>query len=178
MLHRDHGSVDKWIEPEFSIQDVKKLSNGNLTPFVFNINCQGGMFQMPSGFTSTEYPDGCLAENFLKKENGGCIGIFAASHNSKTYANEAFTLEMFSLIWPDANFKYSFPDYVPSSKSYESFSRVGELLQGAFLKLRETYSSSINALYNQEVFHCFGDPTMAMYTKQSSHFNISMSRKE
>src|SRR5262249_25189984 len=41
-LHRDHGWEDGWLNPEFTTTNViNDLSNGDLLPVVFSVNCAG-----------------------------------------------------------------------------------------------------------------------------------------
>lgn len=44
-LHRDHGWEDGWVDPGFTTTNViNDLSNGELQPVVFSVNCASGLF--------------------------------------------------------------------------------------------------------------------------------------
>lgn len=79
VLHRDHGSEIAWGDPYFDINHINQLSNGNLLPVVFSINCSTGEFK---------YNQTCFAEAFLRKQNGGCVAIFGASEMSFSGYND------------------------------------------------------------------------------------------
>ena len=57
------------------------------------MSCQTGKF---------DYSSNCFAETFLKKGNGGCVGIIAASEISFSGYNDILTETMFDAIWPDS----------------------------------------------------------------------------
>lgn len=94
IFHRDHGAVTEWIAPNFKNTHVNQLNNGNKLPVVFSMNCKTGRY----------FNDTCLAEAFLSKENGGSVGIFAATETSFSGYNDALALGMFEALWPNPSF--------------------------------------------------------------------------
>ena len=44
MNHRDHGFEDGWGDPYFDTGHVSGLTNGELLPVVFSLNCLTGRF--------------------------------------------------------------------------------------------------------------------------------------
>ena len=87
MLHRDHGLVDCWENPYFSVKHVDMLQNGDLLPVVFCVNCDNGAFQAD-----------CLAERFLRKQGGGAVAVIAASDISYSGYNDALACGLFDAI--------------------------------------------------------------------------------
>lgn len=168
VLHRDHGDVDKWEAPQFTQQDIANLTNGNLQPVVFSINCLTGKFD-----------ENCFAETFLRKANGGCVAIYAATKESYMGYNDALTGGMFDAIWPDPGL------YIKIPKTFDTISetpaptyRLGQILNQGKARLSDTYGL-VNGLtiYTKDIFHCFGDPSMMMYTEKPKPFtNVSVIR--
>ncbi len=67
-----HGSKTSWVTSGFSNSNVNALSNGNKLPFIFSVACVNGDFQSGGD---------CFAEAWLKKSNGGAVGMFASTIN-------------------------------------------------------------------------------------------------
>ena len=169
VLHRDHGAVDFWGNPFFYKNHIDSLLNGKKLPVVFSMNCLTGRYNENT----------CFAEKFLRKENGGCVAIFAATETSFSGYNDALTIGMFDAIWPSNGYFKSFPysgDIVLSAlPSY----RLGDILDIGLQEIQTIYSGAFNSAikHTKEIFHCFGDPTMEMYTDTPTPFeNISISK--
>ena len=50
VLHRDHGSSSGWSKPSFRTSDLGSLSNGELLPVIFSVDCASGRFDGTSGW--------------------------------------------------------------------------------------------------------------------------------
>lgn len=50
VLHRDHGGSSGWSKPSFRTSDLGSLSNGELLPVIFSVNCASGRFDGTSGW--------------------------------------------------------------------------------------------------------------------------------
>ena len=81
VIHRDHGWVDGWGDPDFDSGDLGSLTNGNLTPVVYSINCASGLFDnetLNPGAQAWNYGTAVgssyWAEQLLRM-NGGAVGI-------------------------------------------------------------------------------------------------------
>ena len=172
VLHRGHGDVDKWKYPAFSVSDIWSMKNQGAAPIVFSMNCLTGMYQEPEGLMSRNVEIGgttimgCFAEEFLRKANGGCVGIIAASQISYSGYNDVLTMEMFQQIWPDSKFKYAFPNYSPiSCIGRKPIKRMGEVLNAGKLNLSQYYKpKEAYTKYTMYIFHWFGDPSMKIQT--------------
>lgn len=175
VLHRDHGSVSGWGSPTYRQNHVSSLSNGNLLPVVFSMNCQTGMF------TSN-----CFAETFLRKVGGGCVAIYAATQLSYSGQNDVLTTGMFDAIWPDPGLYIKIPyggNSDPSTPTPTPTYALGQILGQGMIRMMETYANAdVDRLeevkYTNEIFHCFGDPSMQIRTACPTEFsNVIISRK-
>ena len=170
VLHLDHGKMEGWIEPHFTLKDISKLANGNLLPVVFSINCLSGKF------------DGnCFAESLLRKPDGGCVAIYAATEISLAGYNDALTTGMFDAIWPNPGISIRIPkkDSVFSTTPSPVYT-LGQILHQGKLRVSETYGyTNESARYTNELFDCFGDPSMKIYTDVPTPFtNVSIRRRK
>lgn len=163
VLHRDHGSYTGWGSPSFSINDIENLTNGDKLPVVFSLNCLTGDFSKK-----------CFASKFLTKENGGCVGIFAASNLTYTPLNDYLALGIFNSIWRNSGV------LIPSSnqnnyirpKLVYSLHSLGEILSDGMDYICSKYGS--NSLYykvTREHFQIFGDPSMYIHNEQPVAYN-------
>lgn len=167
VLHRDHGELRRWVDPQFTQQDITNLSNENLLPIVFSINCHTGKFE-----------NNCFAETFLRKSNGGCVAIYAPTNASYSGHNDALITSMFDAIWPNPGLFISIPDQNSSfSTTPNPTYTLGQILAQGMFRLTETYGSNLmnRTKYTKEIFHCFGDPSMKIYTQVPTPFtNVSI----
>ena len=168
VLHRDHGSVSGWGTPSYKINNINSLNNGNKLPVVFSINCLTGKFNNSND---------CFCEAFLKKENGGCVAIFGATEASLSGKNDVLTEGMFDAIWPSNNLRPTFPGVnntggTTPTPTYE----IGQILNQGKARLAEVYGMN-GTRYTKELFHCFGDPSMKIYTAVPTPFeNVDITR--
>lgn len=170
VLHRDHGNIKLWGDPYYTISNINSLSNGSKLPVVFSMNCLTGKFD-----------EDCFCEAFLKKSNGGCVAIYGATQLSYSGYNDALTEGMFDAIWPSNKLHPVFPGTNGTASptptpTYE----LGQILNQGQARLAETYGkrSSVNTNYTKEIFHCFGDPSMKIYTAVPTAFtNVSIKRE-
>ena len=169
VLHRDHGGVTGWGDPAYYINDIRTLDNENKLPVVFSMNCLTGKFD-----------EDCFCEEFLKRPNGGCVAIIGATEKSYSGYNDALTEGMFDAVWPSSKLHPRFPGVngtaaTTPAPTYE----LGQILNQGMARLAETYGarSSYNTIYTKELFHCFGDPSMKMYTDVPTAFtDVSINR--
>lgn len=168
VLHRDHGTYSGWGDPAFSISNISELNNQNKLPVVFSINCQSG------DFVGQE----CFAEAFLKKRNGGCVAIIGATNTSFSGYNDILSLSIFDTLWPTPGITTSFKG-LPQN-SHTPIYAIGDVLNQA--KMTLDYSNYYDKLdywrYTQGIFHCFGDPSMELYTSFPTEFsNVAISHE-
>jgi len=144
--HRDHGFEDGWGDPYFDSDHVEGLTNGNLTPVVFSLNCLTGKFD--------NYE--CFCEKFLRKEDGGAVAVFGATRVSYSGYNDYLCRGFYDAIWPD--FDTDLGDDTPLYS-------LGEILNYGKSYMADTWGDAWGyEEYTFELFHCFGDPAMQIWT--------------
>jgi hypothetical protein len=170
VLHRDHGAQTCWGDPAYTISDINTLTNEDKLPVVFSMNCLTGKFDKD-----------CFCETFLKKSNGGCVAIYGATETSFSGYNDALTEGMFDAIWPSSKLHPIFPGINGTASSTPTPTyELGQILNQGQARLAETYGkrSSYYTKYTKELFHCFGDPSMKIYTAPPTEFtNVSVNRE-
>ena len=173
VLMRDHGNVDRWIKPLYTSINFNDLNNGKYLPVVFSICCLTGNFS----------DHNCFCENLLKVKNGGCVAIFGATQSSLSGPNDVLAEGMFDAICPSLNLRPVFGSidstyYSPTpSPTY----RLGQILDQGLYRCNEAYfniKDTLSALYTSEIFHCFGDPSMMIYTEKPQRFTNAIINRQ
>lgn len=174
ILHRDHGSISRWGDPSFSTSNFGSLTNGNLTPVVYSVNCATGIFDNETrnpanddNSYSTSTGGVYWAESLLRQDDGA-VGIIGDVRNSPTWANSALTRGLFDATWPGT---------APEGGS-DSITRLGDILNygksylwGQIGVAQTAGSISTNsATMDVILYHVYGDPTMEMWTKDPNKF--------
>lgn len=161
VLHRDHGAVWGWGDPLYMQTHILRLSNDNLLPIVFSMNCLTGKFD-----------ENCFAETFIRKSDGGCVAIYGATEVSYSGYNDVLTTGMFDAIWPDPGLSIKIPNQNNSfSATPTPTYALGQILAQGMVRLAETYGyNNSYTKYTNEIFHCFGDPSMKIYTENPTAF--------
>ena len=164
VLYRGHGDILNWYRPGFYHMFAHPLINDNKLPFIFSIACLTGKYNVSYN---------CLAEDLLKLQSGGCVGMIAASGKSYPGYNDAFVYGMFDAIWPGFSPIYKLNGYGNTSFSAPSY-EVGEIMDLGLLRMSETWgapsSRSTNRLKTKKMYHCFCDPSMMLYTENPQFF--------
>ena len=168
VLYRGHGTDSTWVQPHFTGDNILSLANGDRLPVVFSINCETGSFQ----------EDDCFAEVFLRKKGGGAVAVYAATEKSWPGYNDAMVIGMFDAIWPDPGVDsklYNFLGLTTSPSRLRETTRLGEILDQGLRRMEETWGqswkgNSISTQFTREIFHCFGDPGMRIYTDTPTEF--------
>ncbi|HNW68809.1 MAG TPA: C25 family cysteine peptidase [Bacteroidales bacterium] len=157
LAHRDHGYVggSGWASPEFVTNDINMLNNGNKLPVVFSINCHTGEYQLSE----------CFSEKFLRKANGGAVGVFGAAYYSWSGFNDGLIAGMFDAIWASPglvpNLSGNGDDPVGSPVPHEPVYTMGDVLNQGIIRMIQTWGDD---KYTHELFHYFGDPAMKIWT--------------
>ena len=95
---------------------------------------------------------------------GGAVGVIGDTRNSPTWANSAFARGLFDATWPDL---------LPGDGGNTSIRRLGDILNygkvylvgQVFVPQSAGSVSLAAALTDVTLYHVYGDPTMAMWTK-------------
>lgn len=170
VFYRAHGWERSWASPSFPPFPASYISldNGNKLPFFFNIACLNGKYNLDS----SDY--GCMAEQLLKIQGGGAVGVLAASGTSYSGYNDAFAYGIFDAIWPGFSPLYGLRGYGNTSFSDPTY-EVGEIMDLGLLRMSETWGAptgrSVGRLKTKKLYHCFCDPSMMLYTENPQYFN-------
>jgi len=161
-FHRDHGQPWGWMQPQYTIDDVDQLHNGNLTPFVFSINCASGLFFRPESQTI------CFSEKLLRHPNGGAVGVVAATEETRSGYNDGLIIGMMDAIWPNPGIipdMGSFLGETPTVTPHAPIYNLGDVMIQGLIRMTETWDPSGWADRDQfHLYHYFGDPAMRVWT--------------
>ena len=163
LIYDGHGEERLWLGPSFGLYTVDGLTNGDKLPFIIDGGCCNGKFNY--------LYDDCIAERFLKKENGGCVAIYAYSYDGYQGYQEVLNFAIINSIWPNPGLficsTYPVTPITNSNSTYE----FGPVLDQSLFQLSELVNnishydqSTIDKI--RERVHLFGDPSMRIYTKK------------
>lgn len=178
--HRDHGtsqndnsSYTGWAYPQFTTSHVAGLTNGDMLPLFFSINCESNWFDGETDEnTAVNYES--LGEVILRKSNGGGIALIGATRVSYSGYNDELDKGFFDALWPD------FDGYYPDTSSVNPYAGplyyMGGVLDYAKFWMYDKYVSTGGSGYpwppnpqitktEFEEFALIGDPTL--YTRTS-----------
>jgi len=163
-VHRGHGYDGGWgwCHPFFVshpyYHNIDDLTNGEKLPVLISIDCHSGDFNTAN----------CLAENFIRKSNGGAVGVIAASFYSYSGPNDGFALGLIDAIWSNPGLVPSFGAggiSNPTLSSHSDIHTMGDVLNQGLIRMMETWTgSTVQNQYTSELFHYFGDPAMKIWT--------------
>lgn len=161
VVHRDHGFTNGWGDPYYTTAHVNNLLNGNKLPVVFSVNCLTGKYMDAE----------CFSEKFLRKQNGGAVGIFGHGEVSYSGYNDGLSLGIFDAIWSNPGLVPTFSgtggNQNPSLTAHNDIYTMGDVKNQGLLRMVETWGGTQSAIkYTFELFNYFGDPSMKIYTAQ------------
>ena len=180
-LYYDHGTDIGWQSPPFNSDKINYLNNGNKLPFVISCCCHTGKFSNIN----------CFAGMFLKKQEGGAIGVIAASDVIATGFSDILLESMFSHIWPENGISIeTLGSAILNTVDYSNIQpvyRLGNILdESLYTMIFQTYgislqnlsgvtvpASTVNnfILHTCEIFNLFGDPAMELFTDVPQNFS-------
>ena len=172
LQHRDHGYVtgSGWADPPYQTTQVNALTNGNNRPVVFSINCNSGMYHLPSNFTRA----------WMQHPNGGAYAVFAPVDTSYSWYNDWLTHGFYTafltnyLDWHNASTAPDWPKNLTAPGgaygAAGSAQRLGEMLNFAKMYMRERYGAHETTF---RLFHLFGDPESYMHLLQPATQSVS-----
>jgi hypothetical protein len=153
VVHRDHGSADQWIDPNFTSDDAAALTNDNENlPVVLSVNCSSAAYDYDeNGFTQTA----------LAKPTGGAVGVFGDTRDSPTWHNSQLALGFVDALLPSVLVGEG-----PAAKQ-----RTGDALISGKLRLVGLAPPSgpgisggdADTRFELYAWHYFGDPTMQLW---------------
>ncbi|PHQ78239.1 MAG: hypothetical protein COB65_14125, partial [Thalassobium sp.] len=153
-----------WGTPGYNTSFIPNLSNGDRLPVMFSINCSSGELLDPA----------CFAEQMIRHNNGGAVGVIAASNISYSGLNDAFALGMFDAIWANPGLV---PNFTGSGGTgnppapHSDILRMGDVLNQGLLTMATTWSASETT---NQLFHYHGDPAMKIWTDVPTQITASV----
>ena len=159
--HRDHGQVSGWQNPSFRTWDISSLSNGNMLPVMFSMNCFSGSFQ--NGYNDCAGTDDCFGSCILKQPNKGVVGFIGSTDESWTGWNDWMNRGFYDARWPDF--------YPPTQPM---LTEMGDILDYGKSFMLANYYDPINNFPQEEceMFHYLGSPTMSWRTQTPTNFSM------
>ena len=168
VLYSGHGQSGMWMSPALSTWSVdNSLDNNNKYPVVFSMACLTGKF---------DDSNGCLAESFLSKANGGSVSFIGASYSMPIDHDMVLTNGIFDAIWPNPGLRPHFPNshvnflLIDSIETPTPTYELGQILTQGKARVIETFGHTSYTRSVSKMFHLFGDPSMMMYTDVPEHF--------
>jgi hypothetical protein len=153
MTYTGHGSSTSIGTTNFSNNDISILTNYHMLPFIWSVACVNGDFAQTSG--------PCFAEAFLRaQDNGqptGAIATFMSSINQSWNPPMDAQDEMVDLLVQSVagNIKRSF---------------AGLSVNGC-MHMNDQYGAAGDEM--TDTWHCFGDPTLNVWTKTPQAMAVS-----
>ena len=170
VLYRGHAHSDGWAGPTYKNRNIN-LNNEDKYPVMFSLTCLSG--QLDDAY-------GCFAEQLLNKKKSGCVAVYAASYDSYSGYNDALCNGMFDAIWPEPGLRPRFKDSTTmGGKTPVPTYELGQILFQGMTRMKETYGviDREHEKYTEEVFYCYGDPSMMIYTDVPTSFeNVKVER--
>jgi len=159
LTHRDHGGRSGWVDPNFETPDVQALTNGDLLPVVWTINCMTGWFDNETDplLAMTASWKINFSEAWERNPNGGAVGIIAPTRTSFSGYNDRLVWGWMDALWPGY-----IPGY-PAADDEESTPAMSDVLNFGKFYLATAYEPGLTRTIEIEEFHWFGDPTMKMW---------------
>lgn len=159
VIHRDHGWSGGWAHPDWETANALALTNTNLTPVVFSVNCSSGYFDnetAPGGSFASAY----FVEQVLRKAGGGAVGVLGDTRDSPSWPNTALLKGYIDAMWPNA---------IGSFGGATAKRRLGDILDHGKLYMMTQIGvagagvSSGDARNELYLWHCYGDPTLEIW---------------
>ena len=163
LLHRDHGDVTLWGEPDFSNNHVNNLTNTDLT-YIWSVNCLTGKYNNTSGE--------CLVEKLHRHTSGGnnsgALGVIGDSEISYSFVNDVFVWGAFDNMWPEFMPQYgTTPPYRGIMPGFANAAGKYFLQQSSW-----PYNTS-NKEVTYNLFHHHGDAFLSVYSEVPQYLTVS-----
>ncbi|HPM18602.1 MAG TPA: C25 family cysteine peptidase [Bacteroidales bacterium] len=162
-----HGVKSGWLHLEFKSDDIRKLKNEGMYPFVISNACRTAQFN-----DSTS-----LGNKFVLATNKGAIGFIGCSNDS--YWDEDFNWAVGAGM-PGSDPKYNETGLGAYDRLFhthgeapsEWYTTMGQVNFAGNLAVSST--SSLRKKYYWETYSLIGDPSLTPYIGTPGRFNISI----
>lgn len=163
VLHRDHGDWDSWTHPSFDRWAVQALTNGDLLPFVYSVNCSSGFFDAETDLGWTMHES--MMETFLRTPRGGAVAGLGDNRVSPTWANSALARGFYDATWPRVLRDFGGDDSIRRLGDILNYGKTYLLTQVGVAQTTGREIGLFAALTELAIWHAFGDPTLEMWTR-------------
>ncbi|WP_299018756.1 C25 family cysteine peptidase [uncultured Photobacterium sp.] len=159
VMHRDHGygNGSGWADPHFTATEVNALTNGNMTPIVFSLNCATGWFDGKDSF----------AESWMRNPNGGAVGFTGAARVSYSGYNDLMHAAIMDGFWDDYDGVWSSAIYPVSWRPAMAINRAKERLFSHY------GMHDSGAVDTARFFSWFGDPELELRTERPKELTVT-----
>ena len=158
--HRDHGAEELWGEPSYSIGNINRLTNTNLT-YVMSNNCLTGRFNY--GGVNGE----CFAEAFHRHQYGA-LGLIAATEVSYSFVNDIYVWGVYDNMWPD--FMPTYGTQHATNFIHPAFGNAA----GKYFLRQSSWTDEYWKEITYYLFHQHGDAYMNLYSEVPQHLTVEM----
>ena len=169
LVHRDHGGRMGWGEPAYYSDDVDLLTNGELLPVVWSVNCLTGYFdnETDEAVAGTAEDDECFTEHWFRNPQGGAIGVVSSTRVSFSGNNDRFVWGMMDAIFPDF-LEWCGAEY----PAHEAIYRMGDVVNYGKTYLSLHYYFSEYLMNSFEELEWFGDPTLEIWCSEPAELTV------
>lgn len=163
ITYRGHGGRNGWSHPRFRTAHIPNLNNNNMPAFVFGLTCQTGWFDDETDDANLGVTTDCFAEELLRADSCGAIGIVASARNSWGSCNNPMTEGMCDALWPDFD----------NSIHGGFLSRMGQLFVYSKTYLAQNVIANNSRLITFEMTHLFGEPELPIWIAEPGRMDVS-----
>ena len=170
LLHRDHGSRVGWGEPYFNVNHVDALTNQDLQPIVWTVNCQTGWFdnETDASAAGTSPAAESFTEHWMRNSNGGSVGLIAATRVSYSGFNDRLVWGWTDAVWA------GFLNWCNVNQpSHHPIYRMSDVVKYGKLYFMPYFEDSLIRDTALEEFQYFGDPTMRIRNMAPTQLTVS-----
>jgi hypothetical protein len=164
IAHRDHGWEEGWINPQFGSDDVTaSLSNGNLTPVVYSVNCASCFFdnELAGDDRGLPFGESYFCERIIR-EDDGAVGLIGDTRDSNTWSNTAFMRGLFDATWQANDPSYGGGAPLRRLSDIMSYAKLYTIAQIGAPSTVPGVEANF-AVDTILLYHVFGDPTLDMW---------------
>ena len=179
LAYNGGGDSLKWVNMVYGpvnlydYSHVHYLTNQNKYPVIFSMSDDTGIYHEASD---------CPAEFFLKQEDAGAVAVFAPTGKTFMGFDEYMTEGFINAVWPQPGINsihplgspvYELGDILAAGREWMGYMHTFNPTTHQQDSLYKDYTDKYSAQLN--LYHCFGDPSMMMYTEKPSCFtNVSV----
>jgi hypothetical protein len=145
------GHSSGWGDPRYSNANVPALNNADHFTVVFSMNCETGWFDGETDEIAAQNVES-FCELLLRESDGGAVGVFGATRVSTSGWNDDLAKGFVDAIWPN---------FDGLDVLRPPILRMGEVLNYGKLYMYNCVWPWDVRQRTFEMFHYFGDPTMA-----------------